>query len=120
MSKQRVVEVRTYKLKTGSAAAFHALVVHQSMPLVKAANMDVVAYGQSLHDPDSYYLIRSYDSMEHLRNSQDAFYASDAWRQGPREAIIALIESDANAVMCLSCDALEAIRQSHSTLRYRK
>jgi hypothetical protein len=113
MSKQRVVEVRTYKLKPGSGAAFHAMVAHQSMPLVKAANMDVVAYGQSLHDPDSYYLIRSYDSMEHLRDSQDAFYASDAWRQGPREAIIALIESDANAVMCLSGEALDAIRHSH-------
>jgi hypothetical protein len=115
MSKLRIVEVRTYKLKLGSGAAFHALVTQQSMPLVKAANMDVVAYGQSLHDPDSYYLIRSYDSMEHLHRSQDAFYASDAWRQGPREAIVALIESDANAVMCLSTGALEAIRQSHGT-----
>jgi hypothetical protein len=114
MSKLRIVEVRTYKLRLGSGAAFHALVTQQSMPLVKAANMDV-AYGQSLHDPDSYYLIRSYDSMEHLHRSQDAFYASDAWRQGPREAIVALIESDANAVMCLSTGALEAIRQSHGT-----
>lgn len=74
--------------------------------------MDVVTYGQSLHDPDDYYLIRSYESLEHLRASQEAFYASAAWRQGPREAIIALIDNDANATMWLTSEAVESMRPS--------
>lgn len=108
---QRLIEIRTYRLKRGSAAAFHALVSGQSVPLHAAAGIDVVAYGISLHDPDAYYLIRAYDGPAHLEASQRDFYASPAWRQGPREAIIGLIESDANAVLSLSTEAIDAMRR---------
>lgn len=107
-----VVEIRSYKLKPGSSKLFHALVAEQSVPLHRAAGIDVVAYGASLHDADAYFLIRAFDSMEHLQRSQDSFYASSAWRQGPRESIIALIESDANAVLQLSAQAIESLRGS--------
>ena len=109
---RRLVEIRSYKLKPGSGARFHELVLRQSIPLLKAAKMEVVAFGPSLHDPDAYFLIRAYDSVEHLESSQQAFYASAPWRQGPREAIIAHIESDANSVLWLSSEAVEAIRTS--------
>ena len=44
-------------------------------------------------------LIRRYPSLEELQRSQDAFYGSDEWRQGPREAILALIESYISVVL---------------------
>jgi hypothetical protein len=47
-------------------------------------NVDVVAFGPSLHAEDSYYLIRSYASLEDRQQSQDAFYGSDEWKQGPQ------------------------------------
>lgn len=112
MSTQRVIEIRTYKLKLGGGAQFHALVSEQSVPLLRAAQMDVVAYGRSLHDPDGYYLIRSYESLEQLHASQGAFYASAAWHQGPREAIVALIDNDANATMWLTGEAIDALRKN--------
>lgn len=112
MDATRLVEIRTYKLKPGSGAAFHALVSGQSVPLLRNAQMDVVAYGQALHDADDYYLIRSYANLDELRSAQEQFYASAAWRQGPREAIIALIVSDANATMWLTTAAVEAIRST--------
>lgn len=108
----RVVEIRSYKLKPNSSETFHALVAQQSVPLLRAAGIDVVAYGPSLHDADAYFLIRAFDSMEHLQRSQDSFYASPAWRQGPRESIIALIESDANTVLRLGAQAIESLRGS--------
>jgi hypothetical protein len=110
----RLVEIRSYKLKPGSGAEFHGIVANRSVPLLVQSGMDVVAFGQSEHDPDAYYLIRAYASLEQLRSSQDAFYASPAWRQGPREAIVALIEEDANAVLWLSSEAVDAIRRSHA------
>lgn len=109
---RRVVEIRSYKLRSSTGATFHALVSQQSVPLHRAAGIDVVAYGQSLHDPDAYYLIRSYENMEHLRSSQESFYASSAWRQGPREAIVDLIEFDANAVMWLAAEGVATLRAS--------
>ena len=109
---KRLVEFRSYKLKPGSGPRFHDLVTHQSLPLLRQCGMEVVACGPSVDDPDAYFLLRAYDSLEHRRTSQAAFYGSDAWRKGPREAIIALIESDLDAVLWLTPEAVAAIRSS--------
>jgi hypothetical protein len=109
---QRLVEIRSYKLKPGSGVRFHHLVTTQSMPLLRERKMEVVAFGPSLHDPDGYFLVRAYDSLEHLRSSQEAFYSSDAWRKGPRQSIIELIESDWNVVLWLTPQAVAAMRES--------
>jgi len=106
----RVVEIRSYNLRTGSGAAFHALVHQKSMPLLREWKVDVVAVGPSLHSPDSYILIRAYDSLEHRQRSQDEFYGSDAWRKGPREEILALIESHTSVVFEMTDAALDALR----------
>jgi hypothetical protein len=94
-----VVEIRTYKLKPGSGAAFHRLVVEESLPMLERWGVEVVAFGPSLDDEDSYVLIRAYLSLEERQRSQDAFYGSDEWRNGPREAIVSLIESDFSVVL---------------------
>jgi hypothetical protein len=94
-----IVEIRTYKLLPGSGAAFHRLVVEESMPMLERWGVDVVAYGPSLDDDDLYYLIRAYRSLEELQRSQDAFYGSDEWREGPREEIVALIDSSISVVL---------------------
>ena len=110
MRGKRLVEVRSYKLKPGSGDRFHDLASNQSIPMLHG-KMDVVAFGPSLHEPDTYFLIRSYESLEELRSSQEAFYGSAAWKQGPREAIVELIESDATVVFWMSAEAVEAMRR---------
>jgi hypothetical protein len=87
------VEIRAYNLKDGTRDEFHRLFLQEAFPMLKRWNIDVVAYGPSLHDQNSYYLIRRYDSLAQREQSEEAFYGSAEWRQGPREAIIALIEN---------------------------
>jgi hypothetical protein len=108
----RLVEIRSYKLKSGSGARFHDLVITQSMPLLRAYGTEVVAFGPSAHDGDAYLLIRAYDNLEDRRSSQETFYSSEAWRSGPRQAIIELIDADWNIVVWLTRDAVDAIRKS--------
>lgn len=103
-----VIEIRTYKLKPGSGAAFHRTVVDESLPMLKRWGVDVVAFGPSLDDDDCYYLIRSYPSLDERQRSQDAFYGSDEWRHGPREAIVSRIESDISVVLPRSALLSEA------------
>ena len=74
-------------------------------------NVDVVAYGPSLHDEHSYYLIRGYDSLTHREQSEESFYGSDEWRQGPREAIIALIENYTEIVLELDEVTVQGLRK---------
>jgi len=104
----RVLEIRSYTLKSGQRDEFHRVVVEQAMPMLKRWNVDVVSFGPSKHDTDSYYLMRAYDSLEHRQQSQDAFYGSDEWINGPRAAIIAPIETYTSVVIDAD-DALVAL-----------
>jgi hypothetical protein len=108
---KHLVEFRSYTLKPTNRDKFHQLIVEQSIPMQKRWNVDVVDFGPSVHDNVSYYLIRRYDSLAHLEQSQDAFYDSDEWRQGPREEIIALIESSTEFVLELDSVAVEGLRR---------
>jgi hypothetical protein len=98
-ARRGVVEIRSYRLVPGSGAAFHRLVVDESVPMLERWGIDVIAFGPSLDDEDLYVLVRGYESVDELRRSQDAFYGSDEWRNGPRDAIVTLIESDISVVI---------------------
>lgn len=112
---KRLVEIRSYKLKAGATAAFQHAFASAAVPLLREWGTDVVAFGPSPHEADAYFLIRSYASLDDLRTRQDAFYGSDAWRKGPRESILSLIESYLNTVLWLSPASIEDLRHSHSS-----
>lgn len=105
------VEIRSYNLKPDTRDEFHRLFVEESFPMLKRWNIDVVAYGPSPHDQNSYYLIRRYDSLAQREQSQADFYGSDEWRQGPREAIIALIENYTEIVIELDEATIQGLRK---------
>lgn len=107
----RIIEILLYTLKPGTGSDFHKIMQEISVPLHKQVGMDVIAFGNSVHTPDNYYLIRAYDSLEHLKVSQDNFYASTAWKTGPRIDIISRIETSIKVVMPLSLDAIKELRQ---------
>lgn len=107
----RVLEIRSYALKPGTGEEFHRLFLEEAFPLLQRWQVDVVAYGPSLHDQDSYYLMRRYDSLAHREQSENAFYGSDEWRQGPREAILALIENYTEIVLELDEPTLQELRK---------
>jgi hypothetical protein len=104
------IEIRSYALKSGTRDEFHRLFLEEAFPMLQGWQVDVVAYGPSLHDQDSYYLMRRYDSLAHREESENAFYGSDEWRQGPREAIIALIETYTEIVLELDDVTVQGLR----------
>jgi hypothetical protein len=106
----KYVELRTYKLKPGSGEEYHRLVVEAALPMLARHEVDLVAYGPSLHDPDAYYLIRAYDNLAHRESSEDAFYGSIEWRHGPREAIVGLIETYTEVVIELDEATVDGMR----------
>jgi NIPSNAP len=107
----RFVEIRSYNLKPGSRDELHRLMTERAMPMLERWRVDVVDYGPSLHDGDSYFLIRAYDSLEDRQQSQDRFYGSDEWRQGPREPILALIESYTSVVLEMDDTTVRGLRR---------
>jgi hypothetical protein len=105
-----LLEIRSYNLKPGTRDQFHQLMIEQSLPLLKRWQINVVACGPSLHDEDSYYLMRSYASLEELNQSEDAFYGSQEWRQGPRKAVLALIDNYTTIVIDVDETTLQGFK----------
>ena len=59
----------------------------------------MVAHGLSLHDENPYYVIRRFEGLAQREQLEESSCGSDDWRKGPREAILALIESYTNVVL---------------------
>lgn len=107
---KHIIEIRSYTLKPGTRDEFHRLFLEQALPMLRRWNVDVVAYGPSLHDHDSYFLMRRFDSLTQREESENAFYSSEEWRQGPRESILALIENYTEIVLEVDNSALQGLR----------
>jgi hypothetical protein len=108
-----MIEIRIYKLKKGTSQEYKKVFTQESLPMLRRWSVNVIAYGFSLDDEDTFYLIRGYKDLDDRQQSQDAFYGSDEWRLGPREAIIACIES--YNVMIVEAD-IDLFKKSFSLL----
>lgn len=110
---KRLVEIRSYKLKPGTASQFHSTAERTVVPLLRQWGMDVIAFGPSAHGPDTYFLIRAYNDLADLNAQQEAFYGSSQWRDGPREAIVSRIDTYLSTVLWLSPESIEDLRRSN-------
>ena len=106
-----IIEIRSITLKPGMRVEFHRLYIEQALPLLHRWQLDVVAHGPSLHDENSYYVIRRYDSLAQREQMEGAYYASNDWRMGPREAMLALMESYTDIVLELDVSAVKGLRK---------
>ncbi|GLZ76748.1 hypothetical protein Afil01_15550 [Actinorhabdospora filicis] len=97
-----VIEIRTYRLKPGTAEEFIRVAREEVLPLLAAAGLRVRTVGRSLvaeNGHEEAYLVREFDSIEELERLETAFYGGDAWREGPRDAIVSRILSYHSVVL---------------------
>lgn len=111
----KTVEILQYTLEPGTGQEFHRVMVEISAPLQHEAGIDVVAFGCSLHDQDSYYLLRAFDDIVHMKAKQETFYGSEAWQKGPRTAIVERIKTSVKAVITLPETVVEGLRNEVTT-----
>lgn len=107
-----IVEIRSYNLKPDTRERFHRRFVAEILPILQRREIDVLAYGPSLHDADSYYLMRGFESLKERQRLEDAFYGSDEWRLGPRDAVLADIAAYTTVVVHLDATAVAALQRT--------
>jgi ketosteroid isomerase-like protein len=105
-----VLEIRSYNLKPGTRDRFHAIAERDAIPMLRRFKIDVVAYGPSRHDADSYYLMRAFPSVEERQRLEDAFYGSEEWIRGLRDEVLSLIVSYTTVVIGVDEDTLRGLR----------
>ena len=108
---KKFVEVRSLNIRPGSRAEFHRRYLEKALPLLLKWKMDVVAFGPSLHDENTFYVIRAFDNLKRRQESEDAYYGSNDWKEGPRVAMLELIESYIDVVIEMEEEAVNALRK---------
>ena len=88
---ETVVEMLQYTLQPGSGAIFHSVMVDESFPLHHLLGVQVLAFGNSIHDADNYYLLRSFQNVSEMDLQLAQLYSDPRWKKGPRNAIISMI-----------------------------
>lgn len=91
-----IIEFRTYRLTPGTGEEFVRVMKQESEPLQAAMGIEVLDTGVSLIAEQGHteaYLIRAFADLSTYKQLEDDFYASAAWRDGPRETIMSMIES---------------------------
>jgi hypothetical protein len=69
----------------------------------------VVGFGPSIHDQDSYYLIRAFVDEEERRHSLSSLYESEEWLSDYDQRVMGLIDSYQTAVFTAPSDAVDAL-----------
>ncbi|MDP9423703.1 MAG: NIPSNAP family protein [Pseudomonadota bacterium] len=106
----RVVEFRLFRLHHGRREEFAARFKSQLLPLHQRVGIDVVTWGPSLHDLDSFYVVRAHPSVETRQEAMDAMFGSDEWLMNQEEEVLGMIESY-NTCVIEACEPLiEAMR----------
>ena len=108
-----ILEIRTYRLHRGSEDAFDLAMTKRGLPLLAAAGIDAVYCGPSAEEDDGanhYLLMRAFADLEEREAVERRFYSSEEWRLGPREEILAGIESYHTVVLDAADRLIDAAR----------
>jgi hypothetical protein len=110
-----ILEIRTYRVLPGRESEFVSLMRAEALPLLSDQQIDVVDCGISLDprdgDPTDAYLIRAFTDEATRERAELAFYSSDAWQNGPRAAVLALIESFHTVILDAPDSVVDGLRR---------
>ena len=106
----RFVEFRLLRLHPGQREQFAARFASHLLPLHERHGIEVVSWGLSLHDSDSFYVIRAHQSVEGRQETLDALFGSDEWLMNQEEDVWGMIESYNTCVVEASEPLIEALR----------
>jgi hypothetical protein len=106
-----ILEVRTYRSVPGRLGELVER-LRAVRPLLADADIEVVGLEASLDDDEGEHavLIRSFASRDERNRLEEAFYGGAAWRDGPRDGVMELIESHHTVVLELPNSAVTALR----------
>jgi len=110
-----ILEARTYRLRRGTTEEFVRLMGGESAELLERHGIRVVACGASLvpeaEGVEEAYLIRAFASLEERERQESSFYSSAEWTDGPRETVLACIESYHTVVLDVSEEAVLSLER---------
>jgi hypothetical protein len=105
----RVLEICSYQLVTGGGETFRHLVTEKVVPLHQSLELDIVAHGCSLHAPDHYFLLRTFDDLEHREVVLTTLQRA-AWQDDLGPALAEVVIGDTCTTFWLEPTAIDQLR----------
>lgn len=112
-----ILEIRTYRLKSGTRADFLRIMREECLPLLANDGIRVVGSGGSLVLEDGReeaFLLRAFSSLADHQLQEERFYGSEEWLVGPREAVLSRIVDYHSVVVEVLEEAVLALQAALS------
>ena len=106
----RIVEFRTFRLHHGVRGLYTERFQQHVLPLLIKHGFEVLAWGASLHDQFSFYIVTVYSSVEERRDRLNSLFDSQEWLVDQEPEVMAMIESANIGVAEVSESLVEEMR----------
>ena len=87
-----IIEMRTYTTKPGKRAEFLEIFRSRSIPAHAEIGMKILGPFPSLEDPDVFFFMRGFPSLESREPMKAKFYEGDLWKRELEQALMPILE----------------------------
>jgi NIPSNAP protein len=87
-----IIEMRTYKLKTGKRAEFLDVFRTRSMPAHADIGMKILGPFLSIEDPDMFFFMRGFPDLPSREPMKARFYEGELWKHELEQVLMPMIE----------------------------
>ena len=88
-----IVEVRSYRIKSGHRDEFIELFESRAIPALRKYGMQIVGPMLDVENPNKFVFLRSFPSLEERERMKDAFYRSELWKNDLEPLAMPLLDS---------------------------
>jgi hypothetical protein len=87
-----IVEMRTYKLKSGARARFLEIFRSKSIPKHQDLGMKILGPFLSVEDPDTFFFMRGFPDLASREPLKAKFYDGDLWKSELEGVLMPMID----------------------------
>ena len=87
-----IIEMRTYKIKPGMRETFLEIFRSKSVPAHLAIGMKILGPFLSIEDPDTFFFMRGFPSLESREPMKAKFYEGELWKSELEAVLMPMIE----------------------------
>jgi hypothetical protein len=87
-----IIEMRSYKTKPGKRAEFIEVFLTKSVPAHRAIGMTIAGPFLSVEDPDAFFFMRGFPSLEAREPMKAQFYEGTLWKTELEPVLMPMLE----------------------------
>jgi hypothetical protein len=87
-----IIEMRTYKLKSGKRDQFLEIFRSRSMPAHAEIGMKILGPFVSIEDPDTFFFMRGFPDLASREPMKAKFYEGELWKRELESVLMPMID----------------------------